>query len=142
MLSATKIIETTKVNGGLTMIKRQAGVDVYCGRGFIVACNPGGERDYARVSVEDILQEDRLASVIGSLPNESLFGTWLDGNDIVVDLVKSFNSMHEAMKVAARYDQKAIFDLDSLACFDVQEYFRSKYPLSNNFSLTFERILD
>lgn len=126
MLSATKIIETTKVNGGLTMIKNRQGVHVYHGSGFVVATNPERQKDYARISVEDVLQELHLASVIGSLPDGSLFGTWLDGSDVVVDVCNVYRSLHEAMVIAGSYDQKAIYDLDSLSCLDVREYFNSK----------------
>lgn len=98
------ILETINRDGGITLSPVGSPIPT---SGYIVSLPEWGE-----VLPLDKTTEDDIISFVNTVPEDKLFGAWVDDGVLYLDVSEHFKDKKEAIKAGKKRAQKAIWDLN------------------------------
>jgi len=63
------------------------------------------------LTVIEVRQDKIVYSNVQHIPDKCIIGGWMDGNIFYIELNKAFKNKQYALKIARKYNQKAIYDI-------------------------------
>lgn len=123
-----KIIEKTLKNGGITIDSNFKEINKKTG---YVVSDYGMEKTYFKNELEALKKDIMLYKEIAK-KNDAFIGLWIDNDIIFLDISKVYDNKKEALKIAKKNKQLAIYDIKNDKSIYIKKYNYILYQKTSN----------